>query len=225
MASNADSYTNTVYYSCLPNVALKSTKYRDMYLQKHANNYADLNADRLIEECYVLKCNWEVVDQIDYNEHCEKLHGVKPLELKQEQNIKVDSKVPFKLEPAMNIEQFGPDDHYAILGTWFTKGVACEVLTKSINRASTDVNEVRSKELLNEIITVTAKSFNSVFQIKLWEEVGDISYGFRAKWSQIEKAFFAALGSDQVIKRYNKCFDEGPSTHGGRPMEQIISDV
>ena len=72
---------------------------------------------------------------------------------------------------------------------------------------------------------MTAKSFNSVFQIKLREEVGDISYGFPAKWSQIEKAFFAALGSDQVIKRYNKFFDEGPSTHGGKPMEQIISDV
>ena len=44
VASNADSYTNTVYFTCLPNVVLKSTKYRDMYLQKHSNNYPDLNA-------------------------------------------------------------------------------------------------------------------------------------------------------------------------------------
>ena len=40
-----------------------------------------------------------------------------------------------------------------------------------------------------------------------------------------EKAFFAALGSNQVIERYNKFFDEGPSTYGSKPMEQIISDV
>ena len=74
----------------------------------------------------------------------------------------------------MDIEQLGPDDHYAILGTWFTKSVATEVLTKSINRDSTDVNEARSKELLNEIISVTAKLFSNVFQIKLRDEVGDI---------------------------------------------------
>ena len=124
-----------------------------MYLQKHANNYPDINADRVSEEFYVFKCNGEVVDQIDYNEHGGRLHGVRPLELKQEQNIKVDSKIPFKLDSAMDIEQVGPDDHYSILGTWFTKGVATEVLTKSTNKAATDVNEARSKEILNEIIS------------------------------------------------------------------------
>ena len=44
----------------------------------------------------------------------------------------------------MDIEQVGPDDHYSILGTWFTTGVATEVLTKSTNKAATDVNEARS---------------------------------------------------------------------------------
>ena len=96
---------------------------------------------------------------------------------------------------------------------------------KSINRDSTDVNEARSKELLNEIISVTAKSFSNVFQIKLREEVGDIEYSFTAKWSQIETAFFAALGNDQVISCYKKFLNEGPSIYGSKPMEQIISDV
>ena len=58
--------------------------------------------------------------------------------------------------------------------------------------------EARSRELLNEIIVVTEKNFNSKFQIELKKKVGDITYGFRAKWSHIEEAFFATLGSDQL---------------------------
>ena len=41
-ASMPDSYTNTEYYACLPNVVLKSTKYREMYIQKHINNFNNL---------------------------------------------------------------------------------------------------------------------------------------------------------------------------------------
>ena len=103
--------------------------------------------------------------------------------------------------------------------------MATEVLTKNINRGATDVNVARSRELLNAIISVTTKTFLSPFLIKLREEVGDIEYAFSAKWSQIENAFFAALGKDQVVTRYNKFFEEGASSYGSKPMEQIISDV
>ena len=135
------------------------------------------------------------------------MHGVKPKDLRQEQNIKVDPKIPFKLESAMNIEQLGNNDHWAILNNWFTRAVACQVISKSINKASTDVIEARSRELLNEIIVVTEKNFNSKFQIELKKKVGDLTYGFRAKWSEIVGAFFAALGSEQVVERYDKFFE------------------
>ena len=92
-----DSYTNTEYYSCLPNVVLKSTKYREMYVQKHINFFANLKASVLVEEYYVFKCNWEVTDQVDYNEHCQRMHGVKPLQLKQEQKLERERAKDIKL--------------------------------------------------------------------------------------------------------------------------------
>ena len=154
-----------------------------------------------------------MIEQIDYNEHCNRLHGIEAPKLTKEQNIKVDSKVPFKLDSALDIEDVGTEDHMSILHSWYTKGVATTVLTKSTNKAETDVNEDRSKELLTEICNVTTKGFSNVFKVKLREEVGDISYSFTAKWSQIETAFYNALGNDQVIPCYSKFFEEGPSSY------------
>ena len=94
------------------------------------NNYPQLNEGRIKEEFYVLKCNAEVVEQVDYNEHCAQLHGIEASSLNGEQHIKIDSKVTFKLDPALDIENVGTEDHKSILQTWFTKGVATAVLTK-----------------------------------------------------------------------------------------------
>ena len=78
-----------------------------------------------------------------------KMHGATPKELRMETNICVDPKIPFKLEDAMNIEQLGNGDHWAILNNWFNKSVTCGVITKSSNKASTDIIDSRSRELLN----------------------------------------------------------------------------
>ena len=123
------------------------------------------------------------------------------------------------------MKTLGTDDHWAILGTWFTKGVASEILTKSVNKAATDIIESRSRELLNQITDVTAKTFSGPFIINLKKEVGDVQYAFTAKWSHIEKAFFAALGREQVITRYNNFYNEDNCFYGGKPMEQIISET
>ena len=124
VASMPDSYTNTEYFNCLPHVVIKSDQYREMYVQANKNDFNSLTISMLKEEFTVFKGNCEVTDQVDYNEHCNKMHGVKPKDLRQEQNIKVDPKTPFKLESAMNIEQLGNNDHWAILNNWFPKAVA-----------------------------------------------------------------------------------------------------
>ena len=60
---------------------------------------------------------------------------------------------------------------------------------------------------------------------RLREKEGDIENSFDAKWSQIEEAFYEALGDDQVISRYSKFIIEGAASFGGTPMEQTISDI
>ena len=76
VASNPLIYSVPNYYECISRSVLESTKYREMYLQKHANNYPDLNDDRIREEFYVLKCNAKVVEEVDYNDHCTRMHGI-----------------------------------------------------------------------------------------------------------------------------------------------------
>ena len=53
----------------------------------------------------------------------------------------------------------------------------------------------------------------------------DLTYAFSAKWHQIETAFYAALSSEQGVKRWSSHFSNGPSTFTCRPMEQAISDI
>ena len=57
VASDPQTYSVSTYYECLPNSVLKSTRYKDMYLQKYANNYSDLTEEGISEEFYVLLCN------------------------------------------------------------------------------------------------------------------------------------------------------------------------
>ena len=146
VASMPDTYTNTEYYYCLPKSVARSVQYRNMYVDTNKATYKNLTSDDLKEQFTVFKCNWEVADQCDYNEHCRKMHGVIPGDLRMETNISVDPKIPFKLNNAMTIVQLGNGDHWAILNNWFTKAVACEVISKSIKKAATDVIEDRKQE-------------------------------------------------------------------------------
>ena len=62
--------------------------------------------------------------------------------------------------------------------------------------------------------------------IKLRAQLGvDLGYAFTAKWSQIEKAFCNALGTEQAVKRLSTFYEQGPSSFTNKPMEQIISDI
>ena len=88
----------------------------------------------IVEDYYVLLCNDTILQQVDYDEHCFKLHGVRPTELNKEQDIRVDKNKPFTLEHAMNIDSLGPDDQDNILGNWYYIGVSTQVLTKSSSR-------------------------------------------------------------------------------------------
>ena len=192
IASEPDTYTNTEYYYCLAKPVARSKTYRNMYVETKKATYATLTADDVTEEFHVLKCNWAVADQVDYNDHCKVMHGIVPAKMRAEANISVNHSLPFKLNSAMTILNLGTGDHSAILQDWYTKAVASGLVTKSSNKASSDIQEPRSKELLNDIIRVTEKNFNKKFEIELKKRptvVGDLDYAFTCKWEDIEAAF------------------------------------
>ena len=139
----------------------------------------------------VLKCNIEITNQDEYNERCCSIHGIIPAHLKRQHSIKVDSKIVFKLDPALNIEHVGPDEQNNILNGWYNRSLGRGVFTSNSNKANADLNEDRSTEFLKEVEASTSKTFFPKFKIKLRAIVGvDLEYAFTAKWSQIEKAFY-----------------------------------
>ena len=78
VASNPDSYSVTNYYACIPESVMKSSVYKEMYMQKYKTSHPEINAARVREEFYAFKCNAEVTDQIDYNEHLSLIHISEP---------------------------------------------------------------------------------------------------------------------------------------------------
>ena len=151
-------------------------------METNKATYKNLTSDDLKEKFTVFKCNSEVGDQCDYNEHCRKMHGIIPGDLRMETNISVDPKIPFKLNNAMTIVQLGNGDHWPILNNWYNKAVTSGLISKCSNKASADVKEARSRELLDEIIRVTEKAFNKKLEIELKNKIeGDLTYGFSCK--------------------------------------------
>ena len=227
IASEPDRYTNTEYYYCLAKPVARSKIYRNMYVETKKATFPGLTVDDVTEEFHVLKCNWAVADQVDYNDHCKVMHGIVPGKMRAETNISVNHSLPFKLNSAMTILNLGTGDHSAILQDWYTKSVASGLVTKSSNKASSDIQEPRSKELLNEIIRVTEKQFNKRFVLELKKipaVVGDLDYAFTCKWEDIEAAFYAALGKDQSVDRHDN-FVKDQYSLGGNTMEYIISEI
>ena len=55
VASMPDSYTNTEYFNCLPNIVAQSTQYREMYVKTNKGNYSRLTINDLKEEFTVFK--------------------------------------------------------------------------------------------------------------------------------------------------------------------------
>ena len=135
VASDPLIYAEQKYFECIPQTVFYSKTHRSAYLSKHKVANATLTDNMISEVFFVLKCNAEVVEQVDYNEHCTQLHGVMASTLKVQQSIKVDPKLTFKLDPALNIENVGTKDHKNILQSWYTKGVASAVITKNTNKA------------------------------------------------------------------------------------------
>ena len=227
LASPPNSYPVIQYYSYVPNNVMASDRYRIAYLDKHKPTHNALTIDMIGDINITFKCSLELAHQEDVDEHSLAVHGIAPHHLKALTVIDIDTKQPFNLDSALHIEQTSPEEQDKILNGWFTRTVARGVVIKSINKDNSDLNESRSNEFLKEVEKSTTKTFNSRFMMELRTILkgAHLEYAFPAKWHQIEEAFYAALGSDQGIKRWSSHFANGPAYFTNRPMEQAIHDI
>ena len=63
--------------------------------------------------------------------------------------------------------------------------------------------------------------------MKLRGELGgqNINHAFTAKWSEIENAYYGALGPEQNISRMSNFYANDHSSFNSKPMERIIFDI
>ena len=98
------------------------------------------------------KCNEELFQQEDVDEHTRATHGITTLNrLKPLHIIEIDSKIPFVLNQALDIEQVGPDERGNIFHGFFTRCVARGIVKKSTSKNNADLNENRSSEFMAEL--------------------------------------------------------------------------
>ena len=99
------------------------------------------------------------------------------------------------------------------------------IVKKSTSKNNSDLNENRSSEFLAEVEKATSKSYYPRFKMKLRGELGgiNIGYAFTAKWSEIENAYYNAIGPEQNVSRKSIFYDH--SSFNSKPMEQIIFDI
>ena len=227
ISSPPSCYPVTQYFNYVPKNVWASDRHQTAYLDKHKPTHQALTLDMITDMYFTFKCSLELAHQEDLDEHAEAVHGIIPANLTALTTIEIDTKQPFSLDPALHIEQTSPEEQDKILNGWFTRTVGRGVVIKSTNKDNSDLNESRSNEFLREVEKSTTKTFNSRFVMELRTVLkgAHLNYAFPAKWHQIEEAFYAALGSDQSIKRWSSHFANGPSSFTNRPMDQAIHDI
>ena len=128
-----------------------SPDYTTAFFNKHTAANPRLTMAMIDTVFTTFKCNEELFHQDDVDEHVMNTHGISsPNVLKPLSTIEVDTKIPFVLNSAHDIEQVGSDRREQIFHEIFTRSVARGVITKSTSKDAADLNENRSYEFLTE---------------------------------------------------------------------------
>ena len=169
-----------------------------------------------------------MVHQDEVDEHTGNVHGIpSPNVLKKKSTVMVDAKIPFVLNPAHDIKQVGSDRRDQIFHDIFTRCMSRDVFSKTTSKNAANLNEDRSVEFLTELKKATTLSYYPRFMMKLKIKLGGINLdgAFTAKWEQVERALYAAIGKEQNISRLSNFFAKEPSNFNTKSMELIIAEV
>ena len=143
------------------------------------------------------KCDLPMMEQEEIDEHINNVHGVVGgvTTLKPVQVIEVDTKIAFTLPSLLDIELVEPDKRTTMINYVFTRGVARNVINKTSNRNTEDLNLSRSKDFMAELDKSCPKTFFQRFKMYLNELLKDedIEEDFTCKWSDIETALYKVI--------------------------------
>lgn len=127
-----------------------SEKYITEFYNKHIGANTTLTMAMIDSIFHTFKCNFEYFHQDDVDDHSRDVHGAIPSTLKPLNTIEIDTKIPFTLNPAHDIEQVGPEKQGRILNGIFTRCVSRGIIKKSLSNRTADLNENRSSEFMAE---------------------------------------------------------------------------
>ena len=94
------------------------------------------------------KCDLPIMEQDEIDEHINNVHGIAGgvLTMKPVQIIEVDTKIPFTLPSLLEIELVGPEKRRTLINSVYTRSVARNIINKTPNKNTADLNLSRSKD-------------------------------------------------------------------------------
>ena len=229
-ASNKENYSVSQYNSYVP---LQVRAASDVYITKYFNKHKPTNqrlTKAMIEISFTsFKCDLPMMEQEEIDEHINNVHGVEGgvTTLKPVQIIEVDTKIAFTLPSLLEIELVGPDKRTTMINSVFTRSVARNIINKTSNKNTADLNLSRSKDFMTELGKSTPNTFFARFKMHLNELLKDedINEDFTCKWSDIETALYKAISKEQNIVRLSNFFDKDYDQFHSQPLELIIDQV
>ena len=229
-ASNKENYSVTEYNNYVPTeVRDASDEYKELYYTKYRPANDRLNKTMIDVTYTSFKCDLAMQEQEEIDDHIRNVHGVEygVNSMKPVQRIEVDTKIVFILPSILEIELVGSKKRKALINSIYTCSVARNVINKTPNKNTADLNMSRSKDFMTELSKSAPTNFFSRFKMHLYEALEgiDIDADFTCKWSVIEKALYLAMSKEQNTLRLSNFYDKDYDQFHSLPLELIINQV
>ena len=125
------------------------------------------------------------------------------------------------------MELLGPEKRRALINSVYTRSVARNIINKTSNKNTADLNLSRSKDFMTDLDKSAPKPFFVRFKMHHNELLKDedINEDFTCNWSDIETALYKAISKEQNIVRLSNFFDKDYDQFHSQPLELIIDQV
>ena len=104
LASEMCKYPVKDYHKYVSQKVLDDTTFKQAFMAEYETANPGLTTEMIDTHIFIMQCGITAEDPNKYADHCDFVHGIYADDLTQEQILKVDTKIIFKLDAAKDIE-------------------------------------------------------------------------------------------------------------------------
>ena len=231
MASPVSHYDYGDYWQHVPtNIRNATPTFIQKFLAKYAGGYTPgvLKEEHVSVTFTTLKCNLNLGDSDEIEEHFEDVHGVKggPTKLNPFREITVNAQLTFEIPKMVDIENVGDDKKLEMLRGLYVHCQSRDVISKTSNKSEAFLKEERSKEFMKELSKSCSEVFFSRVEEYIREKVKkDVTESYTCKWTTIEEAILNAVGREHNISKVDSFIDKDGTDFHGYPLDILFSRI